>query len=131
MISSVSFEEQTTAVRLRGQVSIAPNAFTADLNIVGAIGLGIVTAEAFAAGVGSIPEPFNDADWGGWLMWRSFSYRFEFASAVGVDFPNWNFEVDSKAMRRISPNEVAVIIAESQSGAFVISTPLRMLVKLS
>jgi len=45
--------------------------------------------------------------------------------------PDWNFEVDSKAMRKVGENEVLVTIAESQGGAFNISTPLRTLVKFS
>ncbi len=131
LVASAPFEEQTTVVRARGQVSVIPAAFTTSLNIVGAFGVAIVSTEAFTAGIASIPEPFSDADWGGWFVWRSFSYRFEFDDATGLNFPRWDFEVDSKAMRRISPNETMVLIAESQTGAFQISAPLRVLVKLS
>ena len=112
-------------------MSVIPQVFTADLNIVGAFGMGIVSAEAFAAGIGSIPIPFLDGAWGGWMVWRSFSYRFEFATAAAVNFPGWNFEVDSKAMRKVTPNEVLVLIGEGQGGAFSISVPMRVLVKLS
>ncbi len=128
--SSFSFDDPETIVRTRGQISIIPTSVAADADFVGAVGIGIVSNEAFAAGVGSIPEPFTDADWGGWFVWRSFSYHLEFSTAVGIQFPNWNFEVDSKAMRKAGSNEVAVIIAESQVGAFQISTPLRLLSKL-
>ncbi len=130
-VSQFAIESPVTVMRTRGQVSIIPAAFTADVDIIGAVGMGIVSAEAAAAGVASMPEPFGDADWGGWFVWRSFSYSFQHASDVGVNFPNWNFEVDSKAMRKASINEVLVVIAESQSGAFEISTPLRVLLKLS
>ena len=131
LIEFVPFSEQTTIVRTRGQISVFPAALTADVEIVGAIGIAVVSDEARIAGVASVPEPFTDADWGGWLVWRSFSYRFEFADATGVNFPNWSFEIDSKAMRKISPSESLVVIAESQAGSFLISTPLRMLIKLS
>jgi len=112
-------------------VTIIPSGFVADVNIIGAFGIGIVSTEAFEAGVGSMPEPFTDADWGGWMVWRSFSYRFDFSSATGVQFPNWSFEVDSKAMRKVGPNDHLVAIAESQGGGFEISTPLRTLLKFS
>ena len=112
-------------------VTIRANVEGADLAIVGAIGCGIVSTEAFNAGVASIPEPFSDGDWGGWMVWRSFSYRLAFQSAVAVNFPDWAFEVDSKAMRKGGPNEVLVTVAESQVGAYQISAPLRTLVKLS
>ncbi len=64
------------------------------------------------------------------MVWRSFSYGFEFNDATGNNFPNWTLEIDSKAMRRISPNEALVFVAESQSSAFKISSPLRILIKL-
>jgi len=131
LIGSAPFAEPSTIIRTRGQVSIIPSTAGADLNIVGAFGIGIVTSEALAAGVASVPEPFTDADWGGWYVWRSFSYNLEFSDATGLNFLNWNFEVDSKAMRKITTNESLVLVAESQGGAFSISTPIRTLVKLS
>ncbi len=131
LTSSASFEEAATIVRSRGNVSIRPNAFTADVALVGAFGVAIVSTEAFNAGVTAIPEPFTDSDWGGWMVWRSFTYFFQFSDATGAQFNDWNFEVDSKAMRKLSPNETLVQIAESQGGAFQISTPLRHLIKLS
>ncbi len=72
-----------TIVWTRGQVSIAPDVFSADVDIVGAFGIGIVSDQAFAAGAGSIPRPFTQSDWDGWFVWRSFSMRFEFADATG------------------------------------------------
>jgi len=129
IIASASFEEPLTVLRVRGQVSISV-ATTADLAVIGAFGLGVVSAEAFAAGAASIPGPFDNGDWGGWFVWRSFSYKLEFGDATGFYFVPWTFEIDSKAMRKVSANEVVVFIAESQAGAFSLSAPLRMLVKL-
>ncbi len=131
LVSSIPFEEAVTLVRTRGYVSIIPAAFSADVNITGAVGVGVVTAEAFAAGVASIPEPFSDGDWGGWLLWRSFAYHFELGSVASFESTPFHFELDSKAMRKISPNEVIVTIAESQAGAYDINMSQRSLVKLS
>jgi len=132
LVASASFEEALTVVRTRGMISVKPNVYTADASIMAAIGVGIVSAEALAAGVASIPEPFTDADWGGWYVWQSFAYVFEFNAAATLAFPaSAQFEIDSKAMRKVSPNEALVVIAESLGGAFEISTPLRTLVKLS
>ena len=130
LISSLSFEEPLTVTRVRGMVSLRASS-AADLNIVGAYGEGIVSTEAFNAGVASIPEPFTDADWGGWFVWRSFSYRFDSITQAGVFTTDWNFEVDSKAMRKVQPNETLVAVAESFNGAYSISAPLRTLLKLS
>ncbi len=131
LVASLAFEEPATVMRTRGRISVKPTSVAADLAIVGAIGLGIVSAEAFTAGVASIPEPFSDADWGGWFVWQSFAYQFEFADATGVNYADWNFVIDSKAMRKVSPSEVVVQIVESFTGAFSVATPVRMLVKLT
>ncbi len=131
LLTSFPFEEPATIMRTRGNVAIRPAAFTADVDIVGAYGHGVVSQEAFAAGVVSIPEPFSDGDWGGWFVWRSFAYHFEFADATGVNFPNWTFDIDSKSMRKVSPNEVMVTIVESREGAFNLSSNIRTLIKLT
>ncbi len=120
-----------TIVRTRGNVSIKTNVATA-LTFVGAFGVGVVSNDAFAAGVASIPGPFSDADWHGWFVWRSFSYsQIESGTGANVWQNHLNVEVDSKAMRRVSTNETVVLIAESQDDTFGISMPLRMLFKLS
>ncbi len=130
IIANLPFEEPVTVMRNRGMVSVRLQAYTADLTIAGAFGIGIVSAEAFAAGVASIPEPFNDGDWGGWFVWRSFFQRFEFDSAVDSTFPAaMTLEVDSKGMRKVGSNEVLVQVAESQTGAFALASGLRTLIK--
>ncbi len=131
IIHSFPFETSGTIVRVRGNIAVKPQAVSADLSIVGAYGMAVVSAEAFTAGVASVPEPMTDADWAGWFVWRSFSYSFEFNDATGINFVPWNFEVDSKAMRRVRPNEVIVGVAESFVGAYSISAPLRVLEKLT
>ena len=131
IVSSLAVEEAITLVRNRGMVSVHPDAFAADVNIVGAFGVGIVSAEAFAAGVGSMPSPYSDADWGGWSTWESFAFHLEFQSGVGVELQSVMINVDSKGMRKVSSNEVLVFLAESQEGAFRIADCTRQLFKLS
>ncbi len=131
MVGSIPADEPLTVIRTRGLVSVKPASATADIEIVGALGFGVVSTEAFTAGIASIPEPYTDADWSGWFVWRSFTYDFEFEDASGIAYPDWNFELDSKAMRKFGPNESIVMIAESFSGAFNIAVSPRVLVKLS
>ena len=116
LVASIPFEGPVTVMRTRGHVSIIPESTAADVHLIGAFGAGIVTAEAFGAGIASMPEPFTDADWGGWLVWRTFSYGLEFETAASVGFPNWNFEIDSKAMRKVGPDDNIVTIS-SEAGA--------------
>ncbi len=130
LLGNFSFEDPATIMRTRGMISIVPQVFGADLVINGAFGIGVVSNEAVAAGVASIPEPFSDADWGGWFVWRSFTYRMEFADATALNFIPWQLEIDSKAMRKVQTNDNMVLVAESQVGAFAISSSLRHLIKL-
>ena len=121
-----------TIVRTRGEVSIHLQSYGTDLAIGGAFGVCVVSADAFAAGAVSIPRPFDDADWGGWYVWRSFSNRLEVGDATGFIFPAaLTFQVDSKAMRKVGANEVLVMMAESEGGSFSIAMHLRTLLKLS
>ena len=103
---------------------------SADLVLAGAVGIGVVSLEAFTAGVASMPGPFSDADWGGWMVWRSFAYKFDVTTDVGRLLLSWEFEVDSKAMRKMGSNETMVVLVESQTGAFQAFDGTRTLVKL-
>ena len=123
--------DKPTIVRTRGVFGHRPGAFTADLSYQGAFGIGIVSGDAFAIGTTAIPGPFTDSDWGGWFVWRSFSYFLEFASGVGIMRGMEQLEIDSKAMRKIGPNEVMVVMCESQAGAFQVWDGTRHLLKLS
>ena len=113
LVASAPFSEPATIMRTRGMLSIGPQNSAADVEVVGAFGVGIVSTEAFNAGVASIPEPFTDADWGGWFVWQAFSFELLFDDATGVMTPNWNIEINSKAMRKVGPNESVVFICES------------------
>ena len=120
-----------TIVRTRGEASIIPSTFGADLTISGAFGAAIVSSDAFAAGAASIPRPFDDADWGGWYVWQSFLYRLEFQDATGVNIPaSVSYQIDSKAMRKMTVNETLVFMCESQTGALGCGMHLRTLMLL-
>ena len=121
-----------TIVRTRGEVSVAVDVgVVVDTDIVGAFGICVISDQAVAAGAASVPGPFDQADWDGWFVWRSFGLRLEHKSAVGIDKVSQGYEVDSKGMRKVTDNETIVLVAESQSGAFDISMAVRMLLKLS
>ena len=120
-----------TVVRTRGEVGLRVNSTAADVQIVGAYGLAIVSDRAFAAGVASVPGPFTDAGWDGWFVWRSFNMQWDFNDATGAQFASLVHEVDSKAMRKVTDDETIILVAESQQGAVDVSMPLRLLLKLA
>jgi len=123
---------KATVVRTRGAVTISPQVFSADVIIHGAYGEGIVSDQAFAAGISSVPEPFTEADWDGWFVWRSFTLELAVADATGKILPaQLTFEVDSKAMRKVGDGETLITVAESFLGAFKISSHTRTLFKLA
>ncbi len=119
-----------TVVRVRGFAIFFPSAFGADLNYSGAYGLGIVSDEALAAGAASIPRPFDDDDWTGWLVHGYFAGHLEFQSAVGETQLPFGYHIDSKAMRKVRPNEALVWMVESQVGAVTVNIQARVLMML-
>ena len=121
----------TTIVRVRGQLSVKPNISTADQDIVGAYGIGIVSDQAFAAGATSLSGPWSDSDWGGWLVWMPISMRYEFQDGTGALITSVSQVIDSKAMRKVQMNETLVVMIESQAIAFDVADPFRLLVKLA
>jgi len=130
LISSVGFEDPGTIIRSRGSITVLPATFAADSNPVGAFGVGLVTAEALAIGITALPHPYRDADWGGWMVWQPFAFKWEFGDATGFSRGDWTYDIDSKAMRKVSPSTAMVFVAESQSGAFDIHESVRLLLKL-
>ncbi len=103
----------------------------------GALGIGIVTADAFAAGSGSMPSPTGDQDWGGWL----FHKHFDLHAATATEGDGMNalsnytrMEIDTKAMRKMAPNEtifatVGVVI--TGTATMLVNGNTRMLALLS
>ncbi len=130
LLSGLAFEDPGTIVRTRGVITIKPTSVGSSLTAIGAFGVGLVSAEAFAAGVASIPEPFTDSDWGGWMVIQSFAFRWEVATAVGEQFASVMIDIDSKAMRKVEPNSVMAFVAESNVGAFDIADGTRNLIML-
>ena len=122
----------TTIVRTRGLLSAhAGGSIITDLGMDGAWGIGIVSAQAFAAGAASIPGAYTNADWDGWFAHGFWSF---FQNAAGTPnnlvMSSVQMEWDSKAMRKVKDTDVVVVMAESQSAAVQVSLQFRMLIKL-
>ena len=104
----------------------------ADFEPMGAWGMGIVIAQAFAAGAASIPGPFTNADWDGWFAHGYWSYRSMEAGTPGnLLIADVREAIDSKAMRKVLDLNVVVVMAESQSDAVRVAINFRMLLKLA
>jgi len=108
-------------------ISIQLQTYGTSIDIIGAFGAGIVSAEALGVGVTALPTPFRDADWGGWMVWQPWAFRFQSDTDVGKEFGSVEFEIDSKAMRKVEPNSAMVFVAESQVGAIKFAEEVRVL----
>ena len=129
-----SFPEPTI-VRIRGMLDVMVNPVGANNDDVrwGA-GLGMISAQAFAAGASAVHAPLSNSDWGGWMWWatgvmRQRSTYSEFsAPQAGV-----SVVIDSKAMRKVENDSLLVCVVETLNGAgsagVLISAAARVLVK--
>ena len=121
----------STVVRNRGVLSIIPAVVSSAQEIVGAYGMGVVSDQAFAAGAASIPGPWTDSDWEGWMVWVPFAYRLEVSTDISRLLSQFDVVIDSKAMRKVTAGETMVQMVESQATAFNVVAPLRTLFKLA
>ena len=124
-----------TIARIRGMVNLS--LITADAARAGytyCLGIGIVTSDAFSTGVSAMPNPFDDADWPGWI-WHQFGVLRSAVAAITVsgEVPDARIEIDAKAMRKFRTNEVlfgSVQVGETVNAAIDVAMATRLLVML-
>ena len=123
----------TTVVRTRGLVSVRTDQISAVEDQIGALGICVVSDQAAAAGIASIPGPMSNPEWDGWFTYAMFANSFEVGSGVGFDpkFANV-LRIDSRAMRKVSTNEsiVGVYEAGANSLGSEVLVNQRLLLKL-
>jgi len=114
-----------TLVRCHGRITIVVGASgTANDDVLVGAGIAVVSAEAAAAGVASLPGPLSAITFP--FLWHATKgMRF----LKGLDVSNlgeqwatngvciWDVIVDSKAMRKLSGNEELVFMVETDNGA--------------
>ena len=122
-----------TIVRTRLLVSIITDQVAASETQVGAIGMCVVSDQAVAAGVGSIPTPITDIASDFWFVHQLLYNDFVFATGIGFqDGGSKQYEVDSKAMRKVNDAEDVVVVGEfssAGSGGFDLTIGGRVLIK--
>ena len=120
-----------TIVRIRGVLGITLTAGGLADGYFGACGIGLVAENAFAAGVGSTPTAFLDADWDGWIWHHFFDIRGFDADGPA---PHQDVRIDSKAMRKWEGDEMtlfgSVDVVESGTAGVSFEADTRVLVKL-
>ncbi len=128
---------KATITRVRGLCEFMLNtADTIGAGFFGAVGLILVSDEAAAAGVNSVPSPLSQLD-AGWL-WHSF-YSVRTVTATIGDGVNSSsvylrISIDNKAMRIQAPNQTLVGVidqTESTNAVMEFHANTRILDKLS
>ena len=107
-----------TLLRLRGaltmQLSVATGVFE---GFVGAFGVGIVQAAAFAVGVTAVPTPIDEQDWDGWLFWMPFmvaSITATLTDGANAGSVILRMPIDSRAMRKLDLDDVIYGVLQVQ-----------------
>ena len=103
----------------------------------GAFGRIIVTDTAAALGITAIPDPSGtngdpEADWYQWSSWAtSFFIDINGTDGIGVMNNGYQYILDSKAMRKVGPDDNAVSVATNDTAVGVnIITQGRILIQL-
>jgi len=124
--SVVSIDE--TILRTRGMFAVETDQSAASENQLGAFGMIIVSDNAAAAGVASIPGPATEASDDGWFVWVPIVQRWELGTFVGFDsHQSVQYEIDSKAKRIVQAGQTIAVVVESVASGFTIATVFRML----
>ncbi len=123
-----------TLVRTRGFVEMLLAGATARGDgMQGAIGIGVTTVAAVAAGIASVPTPIDELDWDGWLYHQLFSIHSQGAGVASSSNSVLRMPVESKAMRKLDLLDsiyAAIQVAEIGGGPMDVFLDTRMLLKL-
>ncbi len=98
----------------------------------GAMGMVVVSDQASATGAGATPNPIGNAD-APWFVYQPWIDSFLLGDATGfIESTGIQYDVDSKAMRKVGINEDIIMEVENGSAAAgaTITVQGRVLVKL-
>ena len=124
-----------TLIRTRGMMQIHFDPTSIGDTFQWAVGLGIYSSDAFAAGAASLPGPLSDVDYD-WVWHKIGAFGPSFsATEDGTNIRNnlW-IEIDSKAMRKLKPSQTMGFMVEgiilSGGGTIDFGMSARQLFKL-
>jgi len=80
-----------------------------------ALGIGLCTTEAAAAG--AVPLPFDNPDWDGWFVYQVQSLLAQIDMVGTSELHQGSQMIDSKAMRKIPSGQVLFLSTQIFSGA--------------
>ncbi len=104
-----------TVIRTRGLFGVESDQSAASESANGAVGIGVVSAQAVSVGITAVPHPVTDAGWNGWFWHSYWNSTVRVSSAVGFQNLLRNITIDSKAMRKVGDEERVVIVLENSA----------------
>ena len=112
------FSLNSTILRVRGHVqAFFDNTKQAGDTIDLTFGLAVLNSDAFSAGAASLPDPAGDVSFP-WMWWGSMSLRGDVAASEEAwGLTAQRLEVDTKAMRRVTPADTLLMIVQSTAVA--------------
>jgi len=128
-----------TIVRIRGKLLLRVTGVGgAPMGVIITMGIKLVSEQAASAGAGSIEHPQSDIG-SDWIWWHVEAFRSinttEHASATGMPFGASvrDVVVDSKAMRKVKPNQVLKLVIQNtviaSTATLTLDGSIRVLVK--
>ena len=128
--------DELTVIRTRGILDVIMTAGAAALDgYDGAVGICVVSENAFNAGVGSVPSPTVDIAWDGWLWYQMIHVKTlttTFADGVNAQSVVARYIIDSKVMRKTNLSDVIVVVidvAEVGTATATFHLDTRLLIK--
>ena len=123
-----------TIVRTRGVMSLTSDQTAAIESYHAVLAMAVVSDQALAAGVASVPTPISDGDSDLFFLYEAIIGRNMASTDVGFDSgAGWFKEFDSKAMRKVEDGSDVAVTVESDTAPFtgcVMHKGGRMLIKL-
>ncbi len=125
--------ESVTVVRTRGMLYVQSDQQAADEEAFGAMGMAVVSTQAKDVGVTAVPTPISDEGSDLFFVYEAFAFGYTFFSSVGATSKGTQFRFDSKAQRKVEPEQSIVVTVENADATFGLQYILkfRMLIKLS
>jgi len=114
--TSLAFAIPATILRMRGNILLNFDAAADNSRQNIGIGIGIISSDAFAAGVASVPDPLAESDYP-WLWWTVMPLvnDLQIAGESLQVCVAARVEIDSKAMRKVKPGQSLAVIYQTSA----------------
>jgi len=108
-----SADDPETVVRTRGLFTVMSDQAGSTERPFGAFGIAVVSVQAATVGITALPLPYANADSDLWFVHGYWAATIQASTAVAFANTSRDYMIDSKAMRKVSPDERVVVVIEN------------------